>query len=85
MVRYPLLARRPPLTGRIDLRAERALQVAGAQLRVYVELQNASFSRETVSYDAEYAGEQTGVVRSPNTVPNTLLLPVPVIGVEAVL
>lgn len=85
MVRYPLLARRPPLTWRIDLRAERTLQVAGSQMRVYVELQNASFSRETLSDDAEYTGEQTGVARSPNTVPNTLLLPVPLIGVEAVL
>lgn len=85
MVRYPLLARRPPLSWRIDLRAERTLQVAGSQLRVYVELQNASFRRETLSYDAEYAGEQAGAAPSPSTVPSTLLLPVPVIGVEAVL
>jgi len=50
-VSYPLLARRPPLGWRIDLRIERALQVARSQLRVYVELQNASFTRETLSYD----------------------------------
>lgn len=85
VVSYPQLARRPALGWRIDVRAERALQVAGAQLRVYVELQNASFTRETLSDDAEYAGEQTGATRSPGTVPNTLLLPLPVIGVEAVL
>jgi hypothetical protein len=78
-----VLARRPPLGWRIDLRVERALQVAGAQLRVYVELQNASFTRETLSYDAEVTGGDAG--NAPSPVPNTLLLPLPVIGVEVVL
>jgi hypothetical protein len=85
VVSYPLLARRPPLGWRIDLRVERALQVAGSQLRVYVELQNASFTRETLSYDAEPTSGDAGTVPSPSTVPNTVLLPLPVIGVEVVL
>jgi hypothetical protein len=79
-VSYPLLSRRTPIGWRIDLRVERALQVAGAQLRLYFELQNASFTRETLSYDAEDSGEP-----SPNAVPNTLLLPLPLIGAEVVL
>ena len=79
-------SRRAPTTLRADVRAERAFQLAGSQLRVYVELQNATFTRETLTYDAVYSG--AGPLASPSSyhdVPNTLLIPLPLIGVEAVL
>ena len=79
-------SRRAPTTLRADMRAERAFQLAGSQLRVYVELQNATFTRETLTYDAVYSG--AGPLASPSSyhdVPNTLLIPLPLIGVEAVL
>jgi hypothetical protein len=81
----PALSRRPPTTWRIDLRAERAFQLAGSQLRLYAELQNATFAREILSYDADYdPNASTDMARFRGT-PNTLLIPLPIIGVELVL
>jgi hypothetical protein len=78
------MARRPPTTWRIDLRAERAFQLAGSQLRLYAELQNATFAREILSYDAEYNPSDPNDMTFRGT-PNTLLIPLPLIGVELVL
>jgi hypothetical protein len=79
-------SRRAPTTVRADVRVERAFELAGSQMRLYVELQNATFTREIVTYDALYGG--TGPLVSPasyHEVPNTLLIPLPLIGMELVL
>jgi hypothetical protein len=81
----PALARRPDASWRLDLRAERAFEVAGSQLRLYVELQNATFERETLSYDAEYNSAAPYDVSRSRVEANTLLLPLPLIGLEVVL
>ena len=71
---------------RADVRAERAFELAGSQLRLYVELQNATFTRETLTYDAVYNGAgPLDDALSYHDVPNTLLIPLPLIGLEVVL
>lgn len=80
----PARARRPPTSWRIDLRAERTVRIAGGELRLYAELQNASFTREIISYDVPYDPGRTDDPSSRAT-PNTLLIPLPLVGIEAVL
>jgi outer membrane receptor protein involved in Fe transport len=81
----PALARRPDASWRLDLRVERAFEVAGAQVRLYLELQNATFERETLSYDAEYNSQAPYDASRSHVEANTLLLPLPLIGLEVVL
>lgn len=77
---------RAPATGSADLRVERGFQVAGSQLRLYVELQNATFTREVASYDAVYLGVgRVDDASSYREVTNTLLIPLPLVGLEVVL
>jgi len=84
-VANPVLSRRPPTSWRLDLRAERTFELAGSQLRIYAELQNATFAREVLSYDAVYDPNAPGDMTSFRGTPNTLLLPLPIIGAELVL
>jgi hypothetical protein len=78
--RDPTHLRRPPPTWRVDLRAERAFQFAGWSMRLSIELQNASLTKETIDYDV--AGEY-GDLSSFHVVDKTLFLPLPLIGLEA--
>jgi hypothetical protein len=85
VVTNPAMSHRPPATWRIDLRAERTFELAHSQLRLYAELQNATFAREVLSYDAEYdPNASTDTARFRGT-PNTLLIPLPLVGLELVL
>jgi hypothetical protein len=81
----PALSRRPPTSWRLDLRVERSFELAGSQLRLYAELQNATFAREVLSYDAAYDPNAPVDMASFRGTPNTLLLPLPIIGAELVL
>ncbi|HEX8108233.1 MAG TPA: hypothetical protein VF516_10925, partial [Kofleriaceae bacterium] len=71
--------RRLPTTGRIDLRAERALSVGGRPGRLFFELQNATFLPEPLGYRVDGFGAGQRVVE------DTLLLPLPLVGLEVVL
>jgi hypothetical protein len=79
--------RRLPTTWRLDLRAERAFQLAGWQVRAYLELQNATFTPEALDYHLEYqpATDPTFEPVRPRVVNTTLLIPLPLIGLEVVL
>ena len=81
----PTRSQRPPATWRLDLRAERAFQLAGSQLRLYAELQNATCAREILSYDVEYDPSNPPDLSVARGTPNTLRIPLPIIGLEVVL
>jgi outer membrane receptor protein involved in Fe transport len=83
----PTRLRRLPISWRIDLRAEREVQLAGRRARVYFEMQNASLTSEALGYDlhTEYPPVQLGEIPPPpkySVSERTLFLPVPMIGVE---
>jgi len=61
----------------IDLRVERSYQFAGWHMNLYLEMQNASLTKEIVGYEAE---PQTGAV-----IEHQVFLPLPVLGLEVML
>lgn len=67
--------RRAPMNWRVDLRAERAFQFTGWRMNLFLEVQNASLTKEVIGYEA--AGSQIE--------PQTLFIPLPLVGLEAVL
>jgi hypothetical protein len=69
--------RRPPINGRIDLRAERAYQFADWRMSLYLEIQNATLTKETVNYEVDPL--------SGRVVPQTVFLPLAIVGAEVVL
>jgi len=69
--------RRPAPTWRIDLRAERAYQLAGWRMSLTFEVQNASLTKEVSGYEVD--PETTRVVEQ------TVFLPLAVVGLEIVL
>jgi len=75
--------RRLPTTWRIDLRAERAFELGGWQMRAYFEMQNASLTREVVDYHLEPI--DLGNPTSYHVVEGTLFVPLPLVGLEVVL
>lgn len=73
--------RRLPTDVRLDLRAERAFQLDGWQMRAYFEMQNATLTPEALDYQLQFNRSGPGF----HVVTNTLLIPLPLIGVEVVL
>lgn len=80
VIQDPTHLRRPGASYRLDLRAERAFAFAGWSMRVSVELQNATLTREVTGYDLDY-----GDPFDPSTyrvTEKTLFLPLPMAGLE---
>jgi hypothetical protein len=75
--------RRPPVNGRIDLRVERAYQFAGWRMSLYFDVQNATLTKEIVNYAVitNYAVDPVTV----SIVPQTVFLPLAIVGLEVVL
>jgi hypothetical protein len=73
----PFHVRRPPLTWRVDVRAERAFQFSGWRMRLYVEMQNASLTREVVGYEL--------LLNPHRVVEKRRFIPLPMAGVEVAL
>jgi hypothetical protein len=67
---------RLPINARLDVRAERFFQFASWRMSAYFSMQNATFSKEVVGYDAQPG---TGIVEQ------TVFLPLAVLGLEVVL
>lgn len=76
----PRQLRRAPLAWRIDLRAERRFQFATWSMTGYFEIQNASFTKEVIGYDARNVDF---AARTFDVHEDTLFLPLPMIGIEA--
>jgi hypothetical protein len=80
VINDPSHLRRPAATWRVDLRAERAFELAGVHMRLSIELQNASLTREVTGYDVTATDPS-----DPSTyhaTEKTLFLPLPMIGLE---
>jgi len=80
VIRDPSHLRRPGATWRLDLRAERAFQLAGRTMRLSLELQNASLTREVTDY-----GVGASDPFDPSTyhvTEKTMFLPLPMVGLE---
>jgi hypothetical protein len=80
VVRDPSHLRRPPATWRVDLRAERAFELAGRHMRLSLELQNASLTHEVTDY-----GVGATDPFDPSTyhvTEKTVFLPLPMIGLD---
>ena len=76
---------RLPTNWRLDLRAERTFQRDGWELRVFVEMQNASLTREVLGYHLEPTSTGPTTMPTYRVAEDTLFIPLPLIGVEAVL
>lgn len=76
----PMHLRRTPPQWRADLRAERRFQFSGWSMTGYVEIQNASFSKEITRYDIVDVDYEA---RTGKIVEHAVFLPLPMIGVEA--
>jgi hypothetical protein len=74
----PTHLRRLPMTWRVDLRAEREYRFSDWNLRLYVEIQNASLTKEVLSYDLARDFDPPDHV----TDENTLFIPLPIFGLE---
>jgi hypothetical protein len=75
----PTYLRRLPASWRVDLRAERELQLSGWKMHVYFEMQNATLTKEVLGY------ELRNDISTPSTyhvVENTLFIPLPILGME---
>ena len=80
VIRDPAYLRRPGATWRLDLRAERAFQLAGRNMRLSLELQNASLTHEVTGY-----GIGATDPSDPSTyhvTEKTMFLPLPMVGLE---
>ncbi len=80
VIRDPRHLRRPSATWRLDLRAERAFQLAGLQMRLSVELQNATMTPEVTGY--EVSARDPSDPATYGAAEKTLLIPLPMIGLE---
>jgi hypothetical protein len=76
----PAHLRRLPMYGRVDLRAERSVELGGWPMRVYVEMQNASLTREVIGYQLVAVPSATLQFAVEE---RTLFIPLPIVGLEA--
>jgi len=80
VVSDPSHLRRPGATWRVDLRAERAFQLAGWRMRLSIELQNASLAREVTGYGL--AARDPSDPSTYQVTEKTLFLPLPMVGLD---
>lgn len=75
--------RRLPTNYRLDLRAERSFTFDGWTMRLFFELQNATFTPEALDYEVQ--ADNFGDPSTYHVATYSLLIPLPLIGLEATL